>query len=52
MVGAMACKTIIVINTDKNAPVFAHADYGLVGDLFKAAPRLTEAFSPHQSILR
>ena len=44
MVGATACKTIISINKDKNAPVFKFADYGIVGDLYKIVPKLIEAF--------
>jgi electron transfer flavoprotein alpha subunit len=44
MVGSTACKTIISINKDKNAPVFKFTDYGIVGDLYKVIPKLIEAF--------
>lgn len=33
---------IFAINTDKNAPIFKIAHYGIVGDLYKIIPTLTE----------
>lgn len=33
---------IIAINNDENAPIFKHADVGIVGDLFKVLPKILE----------
>lgn len=41
--GVSASKYIVAVNTDKDAPVFETAQYGIVGDAIKILPKLVEA---------
>ena len=42
-VGMQNSENIIAINKDQNAPIFEFSDLGVVGDLHKILPKLTEA---------
>jgi electron transfer flavoprotein alpha subunit len=41
--GCAGAKHIIAINTDPGAPILAHADYAVIGDLHEVIPALIEA---------
>lgn len=43
--GVRDVKTVVAINSDENAPIFAAADYGIVGDYKEVLPALTAAIN-------
>jgi electron transfer flavoprotein alpha subunit len=48
MVGCKGAENILAINTDPEAEIMLHADYGVVGDLHEVVPELTEEIRERQ----
>lgn len=49
LAGLADAGTIIAINSDANAPIFKRCDYGMVGDVFKILPELTQRLAPSEN---
>ena len=49
LAGVSSSKFIVAINTDKDAPIFEAAQYGIVGDAQKVLPKLVEAVKEMKS---
>ena len=43
LAGISSSKYIVAINTDKDAPIFVAAQYGIIGDAMKVLPKLVAA---------
>jgi electron transfer flavoprotein alpha subunit len=49
MAGCAGAKHIVVVNTDPGAPILAHADYAVIGDLGEVIPALVAALKARAS---
>jgi electron transfer flavoprotein alpha subunit len=49
MAGCLSAKHIVAVNTDPDAPIIAHADYAVIGDLNQVIPALVTALRARAS---
>jgi len=52
MAGCLSARNIVVVNTDPDAPILAHAKYAVIGDLGQVIPALVEALRARQNPVR
>lgn len=50
LVGIQNADLVVAINSDPKAPIFEHADYGIVGDALKVVPALIKAFQESKEV--
>jgi electron transfer flavoprotein alpha subunit len=50
MAGCLSAKHIVAVNTDAEAPIIAHADYAVIGDLNEVIPALVTAIRARNSL--